>query len=99
MLGEIQKEVGELREAVTSGNRLEIQCEIADIIINATELANAEGFNLVDAVSAKVRRNADKYNPKALRRLQGDWGLTPEESMVFAKNRWDRSRDRGYFRS
>lgn len=93
----LQAEVGELGEAIETGNKFEMMCEVGDIIMLCARLAICSGFRLVDSVTGKARRNHDKYNPRALRRLQTDWGMTPDESMDFAKQRWDRSRDASYF--
>lgn len=95
---EIQQEVGELSEAVQRGDRTEIQCEVDDLVILASEMANAEKFDLQKSLNGKLRRNSDKYNPRALRRLQKEWGLTPDESMDFARSHWDRNRDTQYFK-
>lgn len=93
----LQAEVGELGEAIEANDRPEMMREVGDILMLCARLAICTGFRLVDSVTGKARRNHVKYNPRALRRLQDDWGMTPEESMDFAKQRWDRSRDAQYF--
>jgi len=98
LMEHLTAEMAELHEAVQSGDKKEIQCEVADILILASEIANAEGFSLRRAVQGKLHRNADKYPPRALRTLQKQRGMTPQEAMDFAKNRWDRNKDQQYMR-
>ncbi len=84
----------EHKQATTREERM---CEVADMAFLLTRMAELDGYSLKDAINSKIRRNNDKYNPRALRRLQRDWGMTPDESMAFAKQRWDRDRDKSYF--
>lgn len=95
--GMMQHELnGELDEAIKSGDIKEMMSEIGDVVILAGRFADLAGFSLHDAVNGKIRRNEVKYNARKLRRLRRDWGYTYEEAMAFAKDHWDRDRDKKF---
>jgi len=89
-------ELGELHEAVESGDRAEIAGEMADIYLLLTRLSHAYAIPLEIAVSDKIARNNAKYNPAEMERLR-EAGMAPEQVEAHLKAKWDRDRDKSEF--
>lgn len=95
VLNHMGNEMAELREAVETGDPQEIGGELADIILLANRMASIHHVDLGQAVSAKMRRNADKYSPYRLGELI-DEGVDEETALKTLKGQWDRSNDKRY---
>jgi NTP pyrophosphatase (non-canonical NTP hydrolase) len=95
VMNHIGNEMAELQEAVAAGDVKEIGGEMADIFLLLNRLASIHHIDLGQAISAKMRRNADKYSPYRLGELIND-GLDEESALQKLKGQWDRSDDQRY---
>jgi len=84
------EEVGELREALENGTRLEIGSELADITIVAIGIMSLYDFDVDALLQAKLSRNEAKY---CKTQELVDEGMTPDEAMAYQKEEWDTQRD------
>jgi NTP pyrophosphatase (non-canonical NTP hydrolase) len=90
-------EIDELRDAIALGDRREIAGEIPDIFMNLTRVAIYYDIPLEVAISDKIARNAEKYNPYKIKELREKHDIGSVEAMNILKNQWDRSRDKREF--
>jgi NTP pyrophosphatase (non-canonical NTP hydrolase) len=97
VLGMIREETVELQEAMQTGDKGDIACELADVMLLSFRIAEHYEIPMDIAISDKMARNAEKYNPHTLRRMRNMGGLTTDEAMGILKNRWDRNRDKSEF--
>lgn len=91
----IQGETQELQEAIEKNDRHEIGSEIADLILLSTRLASLYHIDLAQAVSAKIRRNADKYDPYKIASMR-ERGMDEKTAMKTLKDQWDKTQDKRY---
>jgi NTP pyrophosphatase (non-canonical NTP hydrolase) len=97
ILQNMAEEMDELRDAVSSGDRREIAGEIPDIFMNLTRVAIFYDIPMEVAISDKIARNAEKYNPYKIKELREEHDISSIEAMNILKNQWDRSRDKREF--
>lgn len=95
VLAHMGTEMIELQEAVELGDPQEIGSEIADVILLASRLASLHNIDLNQAVSAKMRRNADKYNPYVIEELR-EGGMDEQVAMKHVRSQWNRDDDKRY---
>lgn len=91
----LKEEVDELRSAITTGSKEEVQGEVADVIFFTVQIANQYDIDLERALGAKMTRNYHKYNPEIIQSMV-DHGLTHTEAKATLKRAWDRNRDKWY---
>ncbi len=89
------QEMEELETAITSGIKGEIAEEIADCILILTSLASKCEIDLEEAISKKMERNYQKYDPDLRDKLISQ-GILEEEVMTVLKERWDKNKDKNF---
>jgi|WetSurMetagenome_2_1015567.scaffolds.fasta_scaffold920496_1 NTP pyrophosphatase (non-canonical NTP hydrolase) len=95
IFGMVQNELTELHEVLPGGDRQDIAAEMADVFLLLSKLATYYSIPLEEAISAKINRNFNKYNPYEIKKLQ-DSGMTPKEAVLFRRTEWDRSLDKKF---
>ena len=88
-------ELFELQEAMPSGNRQEIGAEIADVILLLSKLATYYSIPLNEAISSKIARNFDKYNPYEIKKMV-ESGMESKDAVNLRRSSWDRAQDKRY---
>lgn len=93
----LQGEMAELFETVfhDGKTKVEVASELADVAIFAIGLMSMYGVDAERAISGKLNRNFDKYDPAVRQRLI-EGGMTNREAELYQKSIWDSSRDKEY---
>ncbi len=98
ILSSLFEEMNELKKAIETNDKKEIKSEIADIIIFVTTLANCYGnIAIEEAISEKLERNFNKYNPALLGQLKHQ-GLKSSDFLKHMKTLWDRKKDKDFIK-
>jgi NTP pyrophosphatase (non-canonical NTP hydrolase) len=87
----VLQEMEELETAIMSGSKGEIAEEIADCILILTTIASKCNIDLPEAISKKMKRNYNKYNPDLRDKLVSE-GTSEEDIMKVLKEKWDKKR-------
>ena len=92
----LRGEVGELMDAIHTGDRQEVIGECADIIKFAMSILQRLGVTPEEAVTRKIERNIHKYPMHEVERLVSE-GLTHEQALEKLKFQWNRERDKDFY--
>lgn len=96
MLGHLDEEILELKEALLTGERKKIASELPDAMIFLLKIADHYGIDMSEAVTRKIERNAHKYPMNEVQRLVEE-GMTYAEARAHLKAKWDSSRDEEFY--